>query len=68
MVLLMYCSVSGIRFFILYMYDYYGNIRTLRKDLECIRRIGRTVLKSFAEIQKTSGPSTHERTHNIHDC
>ena len=43
------------------MYYYNRCIRMLRKDLDCVRRIGRNAEKLWDCI-------THEHTHNIYDC
>ena len=43
------------------MYYYYECIRMLRKDLDCVRKIGR-------DAEKPRYRSTNERTHNIYDC
>ena len=51
-------------------------VRMLRKDLDCVSKIGRDAKKSvrlrmrvkLAKMQTTLDYSTHERTHNIYDC
>ena len=52
------------------------NVRILRKDLNCVSKIGRDAKKSVRQnarkvdrdAEKPRDCITHERTHNIYDC